>query len=146
MIYNESRFIIMELVSVYKNCYDGVKKKDDVYCRVAETAWEVILKTGEKIPKIILWGGTFRTSFSRVVPKNSNSQSFLELTEHFFPHSPKKWQIAVILGLSGIFSLYSSKPLRFVILFYLPKKQSSDCIKYISLLLFRFHVKFIDEN
>ena len=79
----------MELVSVYKNCYDGVKKKDDVYCRVAETAWEVILKTGEKIPKIILLDGTFRTSFSRVVPKNSNSQSFLELTEHFFPHSPK---------------------------------------------------------
>lgn len=75
----------MEVVSLYKVRYEGVKKKYDVYCRVAETAWEVILKTGEKIPKIILLGGTFRTSFSRVVPKNSNSQSFLELNERFFP-------------------------------------------------------------
>lgn len=60
-------------------------RKYDVYCRVAETAWEVILETDGKIPKIILLDGTFRTSFSRVVPKNSNSQSFLELTERFFP-------------------------------------------------------------
>lgn len=62
-----------------------VSRKYDVYNRVAESAWEVILKTDGKIPNIILLGGTFRTSFSRVVPKNSNSQSFLELTERFFP-------------------------------------------------------------
>ena len=94
----------MELVSVYKNCYDGVKKKDDVYCRVAETAWEVILKTGEKIPKIILWGGTFRTSFSRVVPKNSNYTDFLELTERFFLHRPKNMVIRRFLELTEQFS------------------------------------------